>query len=382
MPTIGLAMMAKNEAQIISRALNSARPLIDYALITDTGSTDGTQQVVADWLQREGVPGKVVEVPWRDFGYNRSHVLAELRKIPDIDYALMVDADEVVQLSGDPSTLKQQLTEDCYQIDIHYASFVSPFARLTRNRRPFLYRGPGHEWLDCETKPYSQAPLASIALDSPMRIRDPDSYRREAKLYEDVLKGNLSLTERGRYMFYVANSWRDCGEPRRALRAYWQRIGLGGWQDEVYVSLLMAAHLYEQLGHPFTEVMKTYKRAIAIVPERAEAMYRAARACRLAGRHHEGYVLAKQGITLPLYKGFIVEPWIYEYGLLDEFAVNAYWAGAYQDCLDACERILRERECPEAERPRIEANAAFARQQLGIGVTHEYIDVPGGEKPA
>src|SRR5262249_45275089 len=41
---------------------------------------------------------------------------------------------------------------------------------------------------------------------------------------------------------------------------------------------------------------------------------------------------------------------------------NAYWAGAYQDCLDACERILRERKCPEAKR--IEKNLAFARQQL------------------
>ena len=65
--------------------------------------------------------------------------------------------------------------------------------------------------------------------------------------------------------------------------------------------------------------------------------------------------------------GLFVESWIYQYGLLDEFAVNAYWAGAYQDCLDTCERILRERKCPDTERPRIEANAVFARQQLGIG---------------
>ena len=35
-----------------------------------------------------------------------------------------------------------------------------------------------------------------------------------------------------------------------------------------------------------------------------------------------------------------VEPWIYETGLLDEFAVNAYWSGRNRDCLDASLKIL------------------------------------------
>ena len=64
-----------------------------------------------------------------------------------------------------------------------------------------------------------------------------------------------------------------------------------------------------------------------------------------------------------------MEPWIYDYGLLDELAVNAYWSGAYRECLDACGRILRDGKCPEAQRPRIEANAAFARQKLDGGTT-------------
>jgi hypothetical protein len=88
---------------------------------------------------------------------------------------------------------------------------------------------------------------------------------------------------------------------------------------------------------------------------------------RLSARYKEGYEIAKRaGLLRDAPEGLFVEPWIYEYGLLDEFAVNAYWAGAYQECLDACERILREGKCPQAQRPRIEANAAFARQKLGI----------------
>jgi hypothetical protein len=65
------------------------------------------------------------------------------------------------------------------------------------------------------------------------------------------------------------------------------------------------------------------------------------------------------------------------YGLLDELAVNAYWVGFYQDCFDACDRILREGKCPAGERPRIEANADSARQKLAAGsVAAEQVPAP------
>ena len=38
--------------------------------------------------------------------------------------------------------------------------------------------------------------------------------------------------------------------------------------------------------------------------------------------------------------GLFLEQWIYDYGVLDEYAVNAYWTGRYQDCIKACRQIL------------------------------------------
>src|SRR5262245_10110179 len=102
MPTIGLTMIVKNEAQVITRALDSARPLIDCALICDTGSIDRTQEIVRDWLRHNNVPGEVIEEPWQNFGYNRSFVLAKLHNI-DVDYAFSLDADEIVTIIDDPN---------------------------------------------------------------------------------------------------------------------------------------------------------------------------------------------------------------------------------------------------------------------------------------
>ncbi len=73
-------MIVKNEAHVVLRCLESVRLLIDYVVIEDTGSTDGTQQIIRDWLWRENLRGVVIEEPWRDFAYNRSHALAKLAR--------------------------------------------------------------------------------------------------------------------------------------------------------------------------------------------------------------------------------------------------------------------------------------------------------------
>ncbi|MBV9108132.1 MAG: glycosyl transferase family 2, partial [Gemmatimonadetes bacterium] len=62
-------MIVRNEAHVIRRALESARPLVDAWVICDTGSTDGTPEVIAEVMA--GIPGELHHVPWVDFGHNR-----------------------------------------------------------------------------------------------------------------------------------------------------------------------------------------------------------------------------------------------------------------------------------------------------------------------
>ena len=44
--TICLNMIVKNESPVIERCLASVKKLIDYWVICDTGSTDGTQKLI------------------------------------------------------------------------------------------------------------------------------------------------------------------------------------------------------------------------------------------------------------------------------------------------------------------------------------------------
>ena len=66
-------MIVKNEALRIGTVLASYRPYIDAWTILDTGSTDGTQ----DLIRRElgGIPGNLHEEPFVDFATSRNRAL-------------------------------------------------------------------------------------------------------------------------------------------------------------------------------------------------------------------------------------------------------------------------------------------------------------------
>ena len=89
-PTLCLNMIVKNEAKIIARCLTSARPLVSTWVIVDTGSTDGTQDVIRRTLA--DLPGELHERPWRNFGANRTEALALAKG--KSEYILIMDADD------------------------------------------------------------------------------------------------------------------------------------------------------------------------------------------------------------------------------------------------------------------------------------------------
>jgi glycosyltransferase involved in cell wall biosynthesis len=92
--TVCLNMIVKNEAPVIRRCLDSVRPIIDHWVIVDTGSTDGTQDIIREHLK--DVPGELHERPWKDFAHNRSEALALARPLGG--YSLIIDADDTLEI--------------------------------------------------------------------------------------------------------------------------------------------------------------------------------------------------------------------------------------------------------------------------------------------
>lgn len=379
MKTIGLCMIVKNEAKVILQCLESVRRIVDYVLIEDdTGSTDGTATVVREWLDHVGMPGMVSAVPWRDFGYNRSHALASLRERNDIDYALMIDADDllVAEPGFDVAMFKRGLSNDLYSVPIRQGAFRYQRGQLCSNHREFKYCGVAHEFLKEPPGEVSFGTVAGLYIESRRegaRHRDPNKYHRDALVLEQALSSEEDAFLRSRYTFYLAQSYRDAGEREKALENYLTRAELGFWTEEIFESLYAAAGLMQAMGRPSDDVLAMYLRAAEAAPGRAEALHAASRLCRENNKFAEGFEYARRGLNIPLpADGLFVQPWVYDYALLDELAVNAYWIGRHHECLDACQRLLREGKMPADMHDRVKKNAEFAAGKIW----------PQGEAPA
>jgi len=84
-------MIVKNESHIIHECLNSIYKYIDYWVISDTGSTDGTQEIIQNFFKEKGIPGELHQDEWKNFGHNRTIALRHCDG--KAEYAWMIDAD-------------------------------------------------------------------------------------------------------------------------------------------------------------------------------------------------------------------------------------------------------------------------------------------------
>lgn len=368
--TISLCMIVKNEAHVIERCLSSVLPIIDHWVIVDTGSTDGTQQKIKDFFDRNGIKGELHERPWVDFGHNRSEAL-ELCQKTDTDYAYMIDADEILvyEPGFDPMKFKENLNADLYNIFAQFGQTRYHRPQMTSNKKPFYYRGVLHEYVDCK-EPIGTRDFARGFMNTPIqdgaRSSDPEKYKKDAIKFEEALtSGKVEEKDFNRYHFYMAQSYRDSQQWEKAFDSYLKRAELGGWNEEVFYSLYQAGRIAEILQKPVDNIIQLYFKAYQAAPWRAESLWAASRLCREFSRFDQGYRFAKQGLKVRYPEGALfVGQGIYEWALLDEFAIHAYWTGHYRESRIASIQLLQEGKYPPDQKERIEANLKFATDAI------------------
>ena len=73
-------MIVKDEIKVLKRCLDSVKDEIDYWVICDTGSTDGTQEFIRNYFNNLNIEGELHQDEWKDFGYNRTQVFKRAEK--------------------------------------------------------------------------------------------------------------------------------------------------------------------------------------------------------------------------------------------------------------------------------------------------------------
>jgi glycosyltransferase involved in cell wall biosynthesis len=360
-PTVCLNMIVKNEAKVIRRCLDSVRPFIHHWVIVDTGSTDGTQAIIREHFS--DVAGELHERPWKNFGYNRSEALVLARD--KADYILVIDADE--ELIATPGFVMPS-GADTYMVLYSFADSPVTWHRATfvKASLPWRYEGVLHEYLECGHPPDRQI-LEGIRIsshtDGARNVNPTTKYTRDAQILEQGLRDE---PENKRYVFYLAQSYRDAQNLDKAIENYARRAAMGGWEEEVYYSLLQVAVLKLRAKHQPASVVDAFLRAYQYRPSRAESLVELAGYYRSTNEWALAELFARVAVSISRPTDILfVDTSSYDWRALDELAIATYYTKKFEESALLNRRLLSEGKLPKEQRPRIEQNLAFCTKHLG-----------------
>lgn len=266
-----LCIMARNESATILQALSSALPLISsVALLLDSSTTDDTEKIVKEFCGEKNLRLTVKVSDWKNFGVNRNECL-ELGRATGETWLVILDADDYLKVNVQEFSSFDECF-DAFRILVVHDNLRYSKTQVIKAKKPFYFELPTHEALYCREH-FSQTELSSVTMvigKGFARKNDAEIFSRDARLLENFLREN---PKNERAAFYLAQSYRDAGDLKKALEAYLLRAGMGGWCEEVYISLTEAAKCGERLFLAFGKVSQLYYNAYRYRPERGEAQY-------------------------------------------------------------------------------------------------------------
>ena len=357
--TVCLNMIVKNEKSVIRRCLESVKDFIDYWVIVDTGSTDGTQKVIRECLS--DIPGELYERPWVDFSHNRNEAL-DLAQGKG-DYFLFIDADDKLVFSKD--YVRPDLIRDSYLVNYYRNSCITHRIFLVNSKLHWRWEGVVHESIECPEKKEIELYIGAYIESSTegARSQDPDKYIKDIQLLEEVLKTD---PDNARVVFHIAVFSEDLKDYPKALKYFEMRAAMGGWDQEVFYSLFRAAAMKEALNYDPQIFLSDYQAAYDFRPSRVEPLFSLALYYMNLQDYKKAYSILKRAVLIPCSLDSIyVITKIYDFGILVSLADCAYHLGKFHETLSLYNKLLQNPRIPKELRdaiekylPRVKLNAS------------------------
>ena len=358
-PKIGLCMIVKNESHIIHEVLQATLPLLDTFCILDTGSTDNTIQIIEDFYAKAGIQGEVIRGDWKGFGKSRSEAL----KLCDgkMDYIIMIDADDLMGFPPDCKLFLQQTLQqhrpNAAIVQIRRGNMQYERTQIFKASDDWRYVGVLHEYPTNDKKDNKMIRLPNEVYMIGRTIgnrslQDGNKYLKDAEV---ILKELETEPENERYVFYLAQSYRDGGNIEEAVKWYKKRVEMGKWQEEQCVAAMNIARL--------TQDKEWAWKAHELNPRRNESLVAYASYCRSKSMFSSellSMIMYATTIAKPTANVLFIENDVYDWRMWDELAVIAFHTGRKDIAKTAGARLLTENQFPPDQRARIENNLKCA----------------------
>jgi hypothetical protein len=244
-------MIVKNEAENIIPTLENLCLHFKFAywVISDTGSTDKTKELIHNFFAKKKIKGELHDDKWEDFGHNRTRALEEAYN--KTDYLLIFDADDKI----DGNIILPKLVADKYMFTFGtQVKYLRPL--LITNRRKWKFVGVLHEYLELKESGNQTSETINGNYHVVSGRTGGDRNKNVNKYYDDAMilmrayfkemgNGDKKLAER--YAFYCAQSFRDTHKHiPESIEWYKKVLELNNWNQEKYYSCIELGKLLFQ----------------------------------------------------------------------------------------------------------------------------------------
>ncbi|MEJ6949874.1 glycosyltransferase [Natronospora cellulosivora (SeqCode)] len=219
--TLSLCMIAKNEANNISRCINSALKFVDEIIVIDTGSCDNTGEIALS------LGAKVFWEEWEnDFSKARNSSLEKASS----DWILFMDCDE--ELNEETAiSLHDYLEDDLYEayflkvknIMGNNEDMTFPAVRLFKNREDYRFTGKIHEQIvNPIISKYGQNKIGYANIEIKHYGYDSSLVNIERKINRnlEILKDYPEENKDGFYFFNLATEFLRLNKNEKALENF------------------------------------------------------------------------------------------------------------------------------------------------------------------
>lgn len=331
--------IVKNEASCIRRCLESAKNICSTYIISDTGSSDDTIEVIKKAGEDFGMTGVVLQNQWVNYSYNRNIVMEAAHKT-DAEYILWNDADDYYLTTEGHYPTEEDAKQMFEELDSSDRSMFGILMErnglqyqrvcILKNNQLFVWKSPKHEYL-VGTKDNIRGMYSKIMVqgtDDGNTRKDPDRQKRDVKLFIDYIYQNGGPKNCSREVFYLAQEY-ACFDKENSILYYKMYLELPNtYIQEKYVTLY---RLYQ-----FTQEVEYLEKAINLIPRRLEAYYELIKHYNDCKDYFKALMYANLASEIrnphPDDMFSIIE--IYHVLFDLEYGVTLYWLGKFKSAYD------------------------------------------------